>query len=134
MKDFKILRLTLNFWVEHVNVSKNYSRSLYDQYVDDFGLTRYRLLKNDFNFVHRAIQTLNRSTKVFLNNIFLFVLLDFKMAVKKEQAVNTDPVQKVTFSDNVTQWAIFEAYNLDDEKKVKSRKKLKKKYIQNIMD
>jgi len=58
--------------------------------------------KNPFNFSERALQT--------FNNLF------------RETSTNTEPPPKNTFSDTVTQWAIFDEYVKDLAQKEKANK------------
>lgn len=62
---------------------------------------------DQFHFSERAAQTMN--------------------PIHKEQQTNTDPPPLKTFSDTVTQWAIYDAYIEDAQIKERTKEKIKVK-------
>ena len=73
-------------------------------------------LTNQFNFSERASQTYNNPSRVRLSLSPLIRSL-FSSLQDRETFVEQTP--RATFSDNVSQWSIFDAYNEDFDHQVK---------------
>lgn len=71
-------------------------------------------LRNQFNFSERAQQTLNNTLK--------------------ERAVNTDPPVRATFSANLTQWEIYELYQVEEARKQALKEKESKKKVEKVAE
>jgi hypothetical protein len=81
------------------NKRKNYATDLIDEYIDENGKSCFRILKNKFNFIDRAVQTLNSTSK--------------------EVSMQTEPPEKVNYSDYSNQYIMYKAYLEENEKQVR---------------
>ena len=50
-----------------------FNKTLLDKYIDEDGQTKYRVLKNKFNFIDRASQTFNNHKRVLFFFKFIFL-------------------------------------------------------------
>lgn len=74
-------------------------------------------LTNQFNFSDRASQTYNNPCRVCsLNCKLILNISTFLCWQDRETSVEQTP--KVSFTDNVSQWSICDAYNEDFEQQV----------------
>jgi dynein intermediate chain 1 len=73
-------------------------------------------LTNQFNFSERASQTYNNPCRVWIY-LFIYYLIIQIMFQDRETFVEQTP--RAIFSDNVSQWSIFDAYNEDFDQQVK---------------
>jgi len=78
-----------------------FSKSLIDKYIDEDGKTRFRVLRNKFNFIDRASQTHNNP--------------------KRDVEIMTEPPIQISFSDQVSLYTIYCAY-LENEVELEKNK------------
>ena len=78
-----------------------YSKSLIDKYIDEDGKTRFRVLRNKFNFIDRASQTNNNA--------------------KRDVEIMTEPPVQLNFSDQVSLYTIYLAYMENETELEKSK-------------
>lgn len=101
-----------NYLVEKKNFEDKsesfYSKSLIDKYVDEDGNTRFRVLRNKFNFIDRASQTNNN--------------------VKRDVEIMTEPPVQLHFSDQVSLYTIYLAY-LENESELEKNKVIRIIYV-----
>ena len=71
-----------------------------DEYTDSTGKLCYRILKNKFNFIDRAVQTLNNPSK--------------------DAPMQTEPPAKLNYSDYVNSYILYEAYVEDHKLQVQT--------------
>jgi len=78
-------------------------------------------LTNQFNFSDRASQTFNNPSRVglilFSNSLNIFFLY-------KDRETFVEQIPRAVFSDNISQWSIFDAYNEDFDQQVKRNFKM----------
>ena len=78
-------------WIENQQLRKLfYTKDLIDEYVDENGTKKFRILRNKFNFSDRNAQTFNQITRVSLNLRWFDFLLKMFISIWSKGSFDND--------------------------------------------